>query len=480
MVRRAAISFLLTTLGVAGSLCVAQDPNSSYEHLQFLEEFVGSWSYEGSWEDQGQYVGQELSEWALNKSLFITTGSYSIGGGQRIDYKQITTWDPIRTRIVTHGHDSRGNSMERVGTYDPDAKLWKRELCGSEAGQSLRYVVTQQKVAADEYRVRLSRAEQGDKDRPDITAIYTRAGAVPREIVKELEYLVGEWDYEGYHLHTKEPVKGKCIYQWAPGQHCLLWHQTWIDKTGLSHGVGIIGWDPSTNRLVEQDLYESGTFGRHSYRLRPDVWEADSQYVSPTGTLTLGKITMTKHGSAELEYRLFDYVGPLGSPGEAWLLTLHKVKPMTLEDFQTYGDAMVGEWEGEFVLSGDVPGTGKNGDKLRGHGTIVWAGDKRGLEIRWQFGLASGTTITFWDSQSSQIKETAFDSAGGVYQGHVVKEGDNWVATGVTVYPDGTRRSVTDSLAISDGGKTHIHAGTVFLNGNQQPDYRDIWHRVEK
>ena len=322
----------------------------------------------------------------------------------------------------------------------------------------------------------------GDKQR-DEEYVFTRKSAaikgVPREVLKELEYLAGVWNYEGHNLQTKEPMTGMCVYRWAPGEHCLLWEQTWIDKIGLSHGAGIIGWDSSTGRLVEQDMYEGGTFGRHSYRIRPKAWEADSLYTLPNGEATFGKTTMSKRGATEMEYRMVDYLGTLGKPGESWQMTFRKVKPMTASDFQDYGKTMVGSWEGEFVLAGDVPGVGKNADKVKGRATIAWACDKRGLETDWQFGAVSGRTVSFWDPTCKQIKETAFDSAGGVYQGQVFREGDKWVAPGATDYPDGTRRSVTDTLTVVDGGKTHIHEGKVFLNSEKQPDYRDVWKRVK-
>lgn len=473
-------ALLLTASLALGQLQAGAQPAATYEHLKFLEQFAGSWSYEGTWENLGAYAGQETSEWNLNKSLFKTTGWYRVGDGPRIDYQQITHWDPAEKQVVTHGYDSRGNSMRRVGTYDPQAKLWKSQLSGSQDGQELRYTVTMQVLTPAKYQLKLTRSDESAQPDRQVDAVYTRTVAVPREVLKELEYLVGEWDYEGYELNSKEPVKGACTYRWAPGGHCLVWEQTWIDQRGLSHGSGIIGWDPSTNGLAEQDLYQGGDFGRHSYTLLGDRWEADSQYITASGEVTRGKMTMTKRGPAEMEYRIADYVGPLGKSGEAWLLTFRKAAALTSADFQAYGELIVGEWQGEFVLSGDVPGVGKNGDKLKGRATIVWANDNKGLEVRWKFGPVTGTTITYWDAEARQIRETAFDSAGAVYQGHVAREDGQWVASSVAAYPNGTRRAVIDRLTVADGGKTHVHEGVVHLNGERQPDYRDVWRRVEK
>jgi hypothetical protein len=145
-------------------------------------------------------------------------------------------------------------AVERVGAYDPAKKVWTSKQTGTEGEDKSSCTVVEEQVGPGVFRTHFTESRVGKKSLPDLTVTCTSAIAAPANALKELDYLAGEWDYDGYEMTTKEPMGGRCVYRWVPGKHCLAWEQTWIDTTGLSHGSGLIGWDPTTGGLIDQDI----------------------------------------------------------------------------------------------------------------------------------------------------------------------------------------------------------------------------------
>ena len=307
-------------------------------------------------------------------------------------------------------------------------------------------------------------------------------------------------DYVAYHMpllgswkataeEGDQTFSGTIEWRLGPGRKSFL---VKVDLKGLPVVQFIQGFDPVTRKFVGTSFDAKGTYQVTTLEVAGmskgkklgvgpiGKWEetrfsADGSTVKATETLScteMGKDRMVFVWSNRSEE---------GKSLPDWKLTYERPAASAegLKDFQEYAETMVGEWEGELVLAGDVPGVGKNGEKVKACGSIAWTCDKTGLEGQYEFGSAKGKWFTVCDPESRRIREFGLESTGAVSEARIAKEQGKWVARNTTVYPDGTKRSVTDTLTVEDGGKTHIHVGVVFLNGKKQPGYRDVWKRVK-
>ena len=71
--------------------------------------------------------------------------------------------------------------------------------------------------------------------------------------------------------------------------------------------------------------------------------------------------------------------------------------------------ALVGVLARGHLLIEDVPGVGKNGEKVKGRATIEWTLDKKGLDANWQFGPVSGKGFVVWDPATKRIVNHEFN-----------------------------------------------------------------------
>jgi hypothetical protein len=98
----------------------------------------------------------------------------------------------------------------------------------------------------------------------------------PKEILKELGYLVGSWKTEG--RTGDEKSTGTWSARWAQGKHCLIeqssYTQAGEDQPRIS--AGVIGWDPIKKRITHHNFWSNG----ECYSLRwavksPTEWEGE-------------------------------------------------------------------------------------------------------------------------------------------------------------------------------------------------------------
>ena len=194
-----------------------------------------------------------------------------------------------------------------------------------------------------------------------------------------------------------------------------------------------------------------------------------------------GNHTVIKKGPDEMHWHYFEGFGPLGKPLPSSEMVFRRAKPMSFQDFQAYGEALVGEWQAEVILAQDLEGAGKKGDKVKSQGTITWGCDKRALIGQGVFGSVTSQGITRWDPETGQILDAGVDSLGALYQGKITREEGKWVYRGKITATSGKVLTGTDTLTIENGGNTHIHVGTdQMTDGTPQDGYRDVYSRVNK
>jgi hypothetical protein len=91
------------------------------------------------------------------------------------------------------------------------------------------------------------------------TAALAEDLAPSYEHLKFLDGLVGDWRTE-YELDGQK-TEGEFHAEWAPKKYCLTWTartRAKDDGTLLSHGSGIITWDPAENRVRELAAMSDG------------------------------------------------------------------------------------------------------------------------------------------------------------------------------------------------------------------------------
>jgi hypothetical protein len=300
---------------------------------------------------------------------------------------------------------------------------------------------------------------------------------IPKDILKAMERYIGKWQFEG--TEKDQPVRGSITYRWAPGKHCLLWDAVYTNPQGTFLGTATVAWDPAKKQLVERDFWPDGNWNTYTYTVKSNLWTGEAMHVHPNGETFHGTLTEEICSPEEYVWRLFEPSTSTGKPVEVSVLHFRKAPPATPGLFQEYGEAMVGEWRAEIVLTADLPGVGKKGEKVQCKSLITWLVDKQGLLIRLDSGGVSSHCVVVWDPESREIRSMRIDSLGAVFNGRTDKEGATWVCRFETTYPDGTKRSGKDTMSILDGGLTHTHAGSdVFFGDVKQPDYRDTWKRV--
>ncbi|MGE3779437.1 MAG: hypothetical protein AB7F89_19775, partial [Pirellulaceae bacterium] len=94
------------------------------EQLKSLEPMVGNFQFKGSWEDGTPMLGEELSQWVLNKSFVLGHGGFKNRDGSRLDYCYLQGWNPQARQIEMFIVDSNGWLGRRVGTVDSTTKRY--------------------------------------------------------------------------------------------------------------------------------------------------------------------------------------------------------------------------------------------------------------------------------------------------------------------------------------------------------------------
>jgi hypothetical protein len=79
---------------------------------------------------------------------------------------------------------------------------------------------------------------------------------IPEDLVKVLNYYVGNWAVEG--KIGDSPLKGKAVFRMSPGKHCILGSCSVQAEGQRIHFSLVSGWDSSTGWSTEQGLESDG------------------------------------------------------------------------------------------------------------------------------------------------------------------------------------------------------------------------------
>ena len=99
---------------------------------------------------------------------------------------------------------------------------------------------------------------------------------VPKDVLNELERLIGDWKVEGEM--GGEPMTFTISHTWAPGKHAVLWTGTFSGLGMKATGCGMYGWD-TANKVIRSSEYWTNGYNHHrTFVVKgKGLWEGDSQ-----------------------------------------------------------------------------------------------------------------------------------------------------------------------------------------------------------
>jgi len=148
------------------------------------------------------------------------------------------------------------------------------------------------------------------------------------------------------------------------------------------------------------------------------------------------------------------------------------------EDFQRYGNMMVGRWIGDVTLVADLPGFGKKGDKLIVHLSIRWISDRNGLEGEAFAGPGTGRSFLFWDPAAKRIKEYRIDSGGTTTSIEIRREDGKWLWRSCGHLRDETPFEAQGEILVSEDAKTFTYVGKGTMGGRPTVPLNDVFRKV--
>ncbi len=152
-------------------------PGPGYEQLKFLDFSVGKWKLEATTPGVGEYLGEEVNEWAFHKNFVRTKGWGRNAGEERIDYELLMGWDPAKKKVFMRFVGSRGEICTREGTYDPEKKCVKsRQTTVGPEGAESSATVEERYLDNDHFLLLFSDATKGGKPEPGWELKVTRIG----------------------------------------------------------------------------------------------------------------------------------------------------------------------------------------------------------------------------------------------------------------------------------------------------------------
>jgi hypothetical protein len=114
-------------------------------------------------------------------------------------------------------------------------------------------------------------------------------GALPDEVIRELDYYVGTWTYEWKMDGTT--YTGKWSVEWSPDKSCLLSHWSSVGPDGPGKGTKITGWDLQKNEMVDLDFGDNGAHILSRYKnTSGTLWEGHG-----TGATSEGEVETCKY-----------------------------------------------------------------------------------------------------------------------------------------------------------------------------------------
>ena len=112
---------------------------------------------------------------------------------------------------------------------------------------------------------------------------------VPKKILDEMQFLVGEWETEG--TYQGADFRGTYAATSAPGKHCLIMNS----KSSAMTATGVNGWDPTTKDIVETWYRTDGfRIEQRFSHMTESVWEGTVVLQDTSGETQRGTIRLEK------------------------------------------------------------------------------------------------------------------------------------------------------------------------------------------
>jgi hypothetical protein len=125
---------------------------------------------------------------------------------------------------------------------------------------------------------------------------------IPKGVVDEMEYRVGEWESKTLIDGVEQPGTGHEVTRWASdGKYCIIVTQTGVENGVARAGTCIAGWDPATNQLVERWHVSDGLYLSYHYTIdkAKNAWVGTVTYADAEGKKFEGKSIVQKKGRDE-------------------------------------------------------------------------------------------------------------------------------------------------------------------------------------
>jgi hypothetical protein len=298
---------------------------------------------------------------------------------------------------------------------------------------------------------------------------------IPDHVLKQLESMVGTWQIEG----TLEgvPAEGTWRARWSPGKHCLM-RESHLAAGLLGTGIGVIGWDPVTERITEQVFFNTGEAALLRWSILPSGdWEGVIA-AHRRGRKIESTAQMIKKGLDEVVY-----IETL-STGEKIELTLRKipgseggaekivVPPEAVAEMQY----RVGQWTSVGFI---------DDDKQEGPAFEIarWVPGEYCVQIESSWvndGVkVQATAVVGWDAEAKQLVEHWYisDGAYATFRYVADEEKKGWVGTFKWIFGDG--KSCEGESVVVKKSQDEWEWTARFEEDGKQRKWGTVNHRVK-
>lgn len=154
---------------------------------------------------------------------------------------------------------------------------------------------------------------------------------------------------------------------------------------------------------------------------------------------------------------------------------------MTLEEFQEFGELVMGRWVVDIKFVADWPGEDLGrGDRLVGYSHFTWLVDKMAIQGMNVGGNNSGVYLMVWDAATKQIKSLGTGTSGSTLEVVTWKKSDGvygWRITGGSLLDERTH-SGSGEWVFSEDRKTMTIQGQTELGGAPLDPLKDVYRRL--
>lgn len=297
-----AIAVVVLAYGISHGQDVPRNDN-----LRFFDAHVGTWIKEGVLEEdmpfgkKGDVGTSSLTwRWSYNKNAIDWRWEFDYAG-KRSGTKGVIAWDPGQKTMVGAGVSSDGGIIRGTSrSMDPMTILVQFI---QPDGSARSHVETFSLKDDDTMTIKITERKGSDATEDSPEYVFKRVrqprpakGAIPRKVLRELRFMVGEWKSE---TSTNGEKTGTAHHtrRWAPGRHGLI--MTWqaTENGAPVNALGISGWNAKNAEVLEHWYDSLGRYGTVRYplnKITTDAWEGTAHRVYPDGTTSEGKCRLEK------------------------------------------------------------------------------------------------------------------------------------------------------------------------------------------